>query len=55
MTIDLPLAHLTGTSKVRLHYGEDMLTMVWTSDMEPYPSLRVDVELARKCQSKVLR
>ena len=31
MTIDLPGAHSTGTSKVRLHCGTDMQTM------EPYP------------------
>ena len=48
--IDLPGAYSTGTSKVRLHCGTDMLTTVRTSDMEPYQALRGYVELAIKCQ-----
>ena len=52
--IDLPGAYSTGTSEVRLHCGTDMLTMVRISDMEPYPAPRGYVELARKCQRKML-
>ena len=40
MTIHLPMTHVTGTSKVRLHCGTNMLTLAWISDMEPYPSPR---------------
>ena len=45
----------TGTRKVRLHCGTDMLTMARISDMEPYPAAWGFVELARRCQSKVQR
>ena len=52
--IDLPGAYSTDTSEVCLHCRTDMLTTVRISDMEPYLAPRGYVELAGKCQRKML-